>query len=211
MTDPHESVVSSASQGDAVAIDVLIERHLPGLEAYVKLNARLVVHAREEHGDIVQSVCREVLENMDRFEYRGEAQFRQWLFTKAKSKLVDRLRYWQADKRDVNRDAAPCRDIQHARTEADQTRYEGLKASLPTPSQYAIAREGGDLLERAFAQLSQEHREVINLSRIFGYSNREVAERLSKTEPAARQLLRRALVRLGHLMAQMSSPEETAG
>ena len=44
---------------------------------------------REDSVDIVQSVCRELVEHQDSFEFRGESQFRSWLFTAALDDLSE--------------------------------------------------------------------------------------------------------------------------
>jgi RNA polymerase sigma factor (sigma-70 family) len=59
-----------------------------------------------------------------------------------------------------------------------------------------MGREGAEKLEDAFDELSEEHREIITLSRIVGLSHGEIAAQLGKSEVACRQLLRRALVKL---------------
>jgi RNA polymerase sigma factor (sigma-70 family) len=49
-------------------------------------------------------------------------------------------------------------------------------------------------MERAFDLLSDDHREVITLSRIVGLSHAEIAAELGRSEGAVRVLLSRALV-----------------
>ena len=55
---------------------------------------------------LVQSVCRKVIEHIDRFEHRSEAGFKQWLYRTAERKIIDRYRYYTADKREAAREAA---------------------------------------------------------------------------------------------------------
>ena len=55
-------------------------------------------------------------------------------------------------------------------------------------------------LERAFAQLSDEHREVITLAKLVGLPHRDIAARMGRTEAASRVLLHRALYWLGVLL-----------
>ena len=61
-----EQTVESASGGDAAAIGQLLEQHLPRLRAFVRLRMGAQLRARESASDIVQSTCREILENMGR-------------------------------------------------------------------------------------------------------------------------------------------------
>lgn len=194
MADGHESVIESLHEKDPVAVQVLLERHLPGLEAYLRLHAGLVVRERETPRDLVQSVCREVLEAADGFEYQGEAAFRNWLFTRAHHKISDRLRHWKSEKRDV------AREDPRGFTEDQRSRLEQMQDSMPTPSQLLADAEELDRLEATFPKLDEDYRTVIIKSRIIGLSHREIGEEMGRSEEASRKLLARAIVKLGELM-----------
>ena len=60
-----------------------------------------VLFYRESASDIVQSVCREVLQNMERFRHPSEAAFKRWLFKTAVRKIAHRREYYGAAKRDA--------------------------------------------------------------------------------------------------------------
>lgn len=190
----HEDLVENASRGERAALETLLERHLPGLLAYVRLHAGPLVLRRESCSDIVQSACREVLQKMDRFEYRGEPAFRKWLFVTALNKIRERHRYYQAAKRDVKRE--------DPRGEEGRGDLAEILPAFVTPSQVAIAEEDMQRLERAFSQLSEEQRLVITLARIVGLAHAEIAEELGRSEGAVRVFLHRSLLRLGWLMDQ---------
>lgn len=147
------------------------------------------------HSDLVQSVCREVLESADRFEFQGDAAFRSWLFTAALRKLVEKDRKLHAGRRDVRREHQI-----DAEGGADAAVLQGY-ASATTPSLLAMGNEGAEKLEEAFDELTEEHREIITLSRFVGLSHAEIAAQLGKNEEACRQLLRRALVKLSLALA----------
>ena len=57
-----EPLITSATGGDRAAITAVLERCLPGLLAYARLHAGERVLLQESGADIVQSVCRELLE-----------------------------------------------------------------------------------------------------------------------------------------------------
>ena len=73
---PSRELISSMNKGDAQAGDELLRRHLPGLRAFVRLRTDPGLRAQEPTADIVQSVCREVLEGKRNYEYQGEGSFR---------------------------------------------------------------------------------------------------------------------------------------
>jgi len=189
------SVFEQASRGDDRAIELLIERHLPALLGYLRLNADQLIRQKESCADVAQSVCREILEDMDDFVYKGEGAFLKWLFFRARIKLVDRHRYYHAARRDAAREIRASQLLTDARLGA-------LYTSIFSPVKGAIAREAAERLESAFRQLPDNYREVIILSRLAGQSHAEIGRELDKSPENVRVLLHRALVRLGRIMNQ---------
>lgn len=190
--DDAERMVTRASAGDRVAIEALLQRHLSGLRAYVRLQAGPAVRARESCSDLVQSVCREVLGDLDGFEYRGEAAFKAWLYQAALHKVIDRNRHWHQQRRDVAREV----DL----TDGPDAALAAAYRSVATPSRAAIAREDLERVEAAFDRMPDDYREVLVRSRVLGMSHREIAADIGRTEAATRQLLSRALARLTTLL-----------
>jgi len=186
-------LVEAARGGDRAAVEELIGRHLSAVRAFVRLNAGPRLRQREAQSDLVQSVCREILENLGRLEWQGEAAFRAWLFQTARSKIVDRARYWGTRKRAAEREVRLDRD-------ESASSLLGSYATFCTPSQEAILHEEQERIERAFAKLSPSHRRVVTLARIAGLPHKEIAEQLGMKENAVRQLLFRALAHLALLL-----------
>ncbi len=194
--DKSRVLVEAAAAGDAAAVEALLHQHLPGLRAYVRLRAGPMLRARESASDLVQSVCRDVLENIDRFRYPGESAFRAWLYATAMRKIADRAEHWTAGKRDVRREAMAL-DAPPGGSDGDRdARLAAVYCSLSSPSRVAMGRELMDRLESAFEKLPEDYREVIVLSRIVGLSRAEIAERMGRTEASVRNLLSRALAEL---------------
>ena len=108
-------LVQEAQRGDSAALDELLQRHIPALRAFIRLRCGKQIRDKESCSDLVQSVCREVLGELGRFEYRGEASFRNWLFGWATHKIQNRARYYRAEKRDA------AREVQSAPSDAGQT------------------------------------------------------------------------------------------
>lgn len=174
-----EALVARAANGDANAVDALLARNLPALLGFVRLRLGARLAAHEHASDIVQSTCREFLESIEDFEFRGEPEFRKWLFTAALRKILARAR---------RRDAAAA--------DADFGAVLEGYSSLCTPSRVAMAREEVARIESAFAALPEDWKEVVISARIFGFEHREIADRLGKSEGAVRVMLHRALARL---------------
>lgn len=179
------SLFEAARAGDRGAVDRLILHYQPRLQAFVRLRLDDRVRAREATVDVVQSVCRELLEASPGFEFRGEERFRDWLFTAALNKIRDKQRFHGRDKRD----RALERDADDGLAQA---------ASYLTPSLDAIGRETAEALAAAFTELSEEHREVITLARVVQLPHAVIAASMGRSEAAVRQLLVRALLQLAH-------------
>ncbi|MEY2808079.1 MAG: RNA polymerase sigma factor [Planctomycetia bacterium] len=185
---PHGTPQDPASR--PLDIQRALELHLAGLRAFLRARAGPAVRARLGDSDLVQSVCREVLEDAPRAHFPNDAAFRGWLYTAALRKLVEKKRRLTADKRDIARE----RPLDGG-TDDEAGPLDAL-ASMVTPSMVARGRESVEQLDAALDQLSDEQREVLVLARMVGLSHAEIAVQTGRTEEACRQILRRALLKL---------------
>lgn len=190
MTDPVADLVVRASRGNKAAVDDLLLRYLPDLRRYLRLRCGRLVAARESVSDLVQSVCREALEDLPELDYRGEASFKAWLFRLASHKVIDRARHWHRDRRDAAREVDPSDE------EEDLAELEQACRTLITPSRDAVAREELRRFEAALAAIPDEYREAILLQRLCGLPYSEIARALDRSEGAVRNLVYRGLARL---------------
>jgi RNA polymerase sigma-70 factor (ECF subfamily) len=184
MTIESSKLALEASRGDREAVDELLVRHMPGLRTYVRLKTGGLVRAREAESDIVQSVCREVLQRAPSYRYGGEAGFRHWLYTTALRKILDKRSFHTAARRDVRNEETTGED------------EHGPSVRFASPSGVAMGREELERMSQAFEELDPDHREVILLSRVVGLSRTEVAGEMGRTEASVRNLLHRALAQL---------------
>ena len=189
---PTQALLAAAAAGDRGALDELVVRNLPDLRAFVRLRAGPQVLVREGESDIVQSVCRDLLENAERFRFGGEEGFRRWLFSAAMRKILKKHRFHTAQKRDVREEAAAAQELLEA------------YSRIATPSRELGAIEEVDRIERAFAALPDDWREAVLLSRVVGLSRAEVAKQMGRTEDSVKNLLHRALARLTTLLGSGS-------
>src|SRR5262245_11640957 len=124
-------LVARATAGDSTSLDVLLLRYLPRLRAFVRVHSSQLVRQQESCSDLVRSVCGEVLQGAEKFEYRGEGPFRAWLFRTALNKILERTRSMTQQKRDVRREVP----IEGA------VDYGDLPAGGPSATQMAAASE----------------------------------------------------------------------
>ena len=187
---PTENLVAAARQQDRAAVEQLLVRQLPGLEAFVRLRMGPVLRGQLTAPDLVQSVCREVLEDLGDFEFRGEAPFKHWLYVRAENKLREKHRYHHAEKRDLKKQRAL----------PDATTAFAAYQTLCTPSKDVEVRETMRRVEAAFDQLPDDYREAITLHKLCGLSHAEIAERMQRSEGAVRNLVYRGISRLALLV-----------
>ena len=185
MPEELDDLLDGASRGDDATLDRLVARYLPRLHAYVRVHMGPGLRRRVATADVVQSICREVLEERGRFEFRGEGAFLSWLLTAAMNKLRERARFFGRQRRDPAREELL----------PDSAAYEGL-----TPSREVMDQEEIQRLEAALDELPDDYREVVVLARLVGLPHVDVAAHMGRTVPSVRNLLGRAIARLGQTM-----------
>lgn len=186
--DPRSALFGAASRGDASALDGLLVDYLPRLEAFVRARIGVDRIGCESCADVVQSVCREVVGQRGVFEFRGEAEFRSWLFTSTLNKIRSKYRFHRAARRDGARE--------EAMPEPGSDDEGNTPSGGATPSRIAAAKDDLARLVAAIDRLLPDHREVIALARIAELPLEVVAVQMDRSVPAVRQLLARALIKL---------------
>lgn len=196
--EENRKLVEDASRGDAGAVEALVEHYLPDIQRFVVRRAGGALLAKESSSDLVQSICREVFQQIadERLEYRGEHEFKQWLYRAALLKLAERARHRRAERRDAARELAPGSAADSALRAAPEP------TGSATPSAAAIRSEDAEHLRAAVASLPESYREIVELAYLEGLSHQEIAVRLSISESNSRVLLSRAVARLALLRAR---------
>lgn len=198
MEPDEQTLIDEVAKGNMQAVDALLDRHLPGLRAFIRLRMGPTIRARESCSDLAQSVCREVLQHMDRFQHPGENAFKHWLYATALRKISNRHEFYTAGKRDAYLEVRAESSSTH--TTADEVRLADAYKSLISPSREVLAKEYIHHIEEAFDSLPEDYREVVILSRFVGLSRADVAKQMNKTEDSVRNLLHRALSRLAEIL-----------
>ena len=197
--DAEARLVARAQEGDREALEALLQRHLPGLEAFVRLRVGRAFGRREGASDVVQSACKDVILGVEGFRYGGPTGFRKWIYAIAARKVADKFAFHNAQCRDVGREATYGAPFDGASQEAS-TLIAQLSGAFATPSQEFLGAEMLERLESALEKLEPDERDVVLLSRVAGLSRTEVAEEMGRTEGSVRNLLHRTLVKLSALI-----------
>jgi RNA polymerase sigma factor (sigma-70 family) len=168
----------------------LLAHYLPRLRAFVRARVGARLRRQESDSDIVQSVCRELIEERGRVDFETETAFRAWLFTAAMNKIRGKARYWDREKRAVD-------NLESLGADRDLDDLTQGYSGMFTPSRVIQAQEQLERLEAALEMLPEDEREAIALARIARLPHAEIAKRMDRSVGAVRQLLGRALRRLG--------------
>lgn len=199
LPDVTESMrlVVAAQGGDEQALDALLKRYEDRVRRIVRIRLNGKLRAHVESMDIVQETYHAALRRIDALELRGTASILQWLSTIAENKITDAHRFFFGQKRDRDK------EVHLADAMRDESGSGGVELASDgaPPGEQAASNELARLVDEAVAQLPEDYREVILMRTYYGHDWEQVARLCGRPgADAARQLHRRARIRLGRIL-----------
>ena len=189
--------VRAAVAGSDSALGDLFTRYLPQVRAIVA--ARLGKRLRElaDQEDLVQEAMREAIAGLERFDYRSEGSFRQWLAVCVQNAIRKEARRLNAHKRGTGR-------VQRMADFANTRLAESLFSDGgPGVSQAVRDHEDEERVEAAMLGLSPRYREVIALRVHAEMSYSEIAAAMDlPSENTANALFLRARQKLTRVLKE---------
>lgn len=164
---PDPAVLDRARAGDRAALDELLSELAPRIRRFGRH-----LCGQTDLDDVTQETLLSIVRGLPGWEGRGSLS--SWVFALARSACARRRR---------GKKNAP-----HLSEEA----LEGEIAPAPDPEQQAQQSELGRALDRALARLSDDHREVILLRDVEGFTAPEAAATLGVSIDALKSRLHRA-------------------
>jgi RNA polymerase sigma-70 factor (ECF subfamily) len=142
-----------------------------------------------DHSDVAQDCCLKLFRLPPEQEFRGATgpELIAWLTRIARRQALDAIRKERTKKRGGSQ------EVEHPDDAGD---WDDVAAETSTPSQQAARNEEHADLNAALERLSDDHQRVIRLRIFENLSYAEIAQRLGRTEDAAKQLFHRALEKL---------------
>jgi RNA polymerase sigma-70 factor, ECF subfamily len=137
-----------------------------------------------EASDVVQEIFLKVFRNIGAF--KGEAALKTWIFKIAFSEILNRLRWWKRRHR-----LATMSLDEHPNGNGTGPGCF-LASSGPTPEQALQSKEQEASIQHALGRLSSEHRSIIVLRDIEGFSYNEIADVLEVSVGTVKSRLARA-------------------
>lgn len=187
--------LARARAGDVAALEAVLRRVQPQLEAHVAnaLGTRLRASTRES--DIVQDAMLEVVRRIGEFEGHTEATFVRWVERIVETGVRQQHRFLSARKRRPPSQPPAQHDLARA-----------ILAAPRTPSSFAIQAENLEEYARALAELGEDQRHVIEQVVVAGRPVDEVATEMARTPTAVHSLLSRARAALALRLGQNRPP-----
>jgi RNA polymerase sigma-70 factor (ECF subfamily) len=135
-----------------------------------------------EASDAVQEIFVKVFRNIRGF--RGESTLKTWIFRIALSEILNRLRWWKRHFRSatVSLDEKP----------ADNRSPIQIIDSQPSPLQALESKEREEAIQLALTRLSGQHRSILILRDIEGFSYNEISDVLGVSIGTVKSRLARA-------------------
>ncbi len=198
-SDQTETLLAAAREGDADAVNQLLDRHRDPVRRLVQLRLDRRVQQRVDVSDVVQDVMFEANGRLQAYLDNPVMAFHLWLRQIAWDHMIDAYRrHRKSAKRDMDREQPLV-----AAGGADQSTIE-LAGQLCdpelTPQAAAAQRELAQHVERTIELLDEQDREIILMRHYEHLTNQEVAEALGLNSPAASMRYLRAIRRLRELL-----------
>ncbi len=154
-----------AADGDTAAFERLVRKY----EKYVCTTVYSVVRNYDDSFDVAQEVFLKLYHNIGSF--KGESSFSSWLYRIAKNTALDFLRKEKKNKNNVSL------YVENSVGEEAEIDIPDTSASS-NPEQTAVKNEAKDIIYNALDEISNEHKEIIILRDIDGYTYEEISEML---------------------------------
>lgn len=177
--DEDMDIVARCRRGSREAFDILVEKY------YRKIYnlAYRFVGDSEEANDLAQEIFAAAYQNLKKF--RGDAKFSTWLFQIATNRGKNKFKYLKRRGFFANRGHA----------EGDEER-EPLQREIPDTSPNPEAALAGKQIQKivqdAINELEPDHKEIVILRDIEGFSYDEIAKMLNLPEGTTKSRLHRA-------------------
>jgi RNA polymerase sigma-70 factor (ECF subfamily) len=193
--DETQNLLAEVRDGDAEAVNSLINRHRDAVHRLVRMRIDQAIAARVDASDVVQDVMLEASQRLGDYLQDPVMPFHLWLRQLAKDRLIDmHRRHRAAKKRSVDREQAVTSLAHDDQSAADLAQL--LEDAELTPAAATVRREMEQRFLEAVNQLSDSDREIIMMRHFEHLSSAEVAQALEMRTAAAGMRYLRALRKL---------------
>ncbi|MBI4606371.1 MAG: sigma-70 family RNA polymerase sigma factor [Planctomycetes bacterium] len=198
-------LIAKAKQGDRRAFSRLLELCHNRLHVLVGLRLGPKLRQEVEVDDVLQETYLRAFRSLDRFTWRHEGSFLQWLATIAEHVIRDLARRHGAQKRNGTGGPPVSLGAPLAGGGSSKDLKDLLAANSTSPSRKARRDERFRRLETSLKTLKPAQQEAIVLAWIHGLPIKEVARRMGRSPDAVSMLILRGLRNLRRLFGSTDS------
>ncbi|MCP4512550.1 MAG: sigma-70 family RNA polymerase sigma factor, partial [Fuerstiella sp.] len=181
--------------GDADAVNILIERHRQAVRRLIEMRLDNAVTRRVDASDVVQDVMFEASRRLADYIQNPIIPFHIWLRQLAKDRVIDmHRRHRVAQRRSVDREQHVSSLGHDEESAADLAAL--LKDKELTPAAATVRKEMEQRFLEALNSLNEDDRELIMMRHFEHLESGEVAAALGLSGPAAGMRYLRAIRRL---------------
>lgn len=190
-TKTTQTLVVAASAGDEEALNVLCQRLLPRLRAWVRGQLPAAARGLRDTDDLAITTLWSCVQRLSKLDLGEEGSFLRYLRTALKNEL----------RKEITR-SKRAEDI----AEVPESRILPMRPGNPQPDQETEIREDMAEYEKALDLLTQTEQDLIVARLEFGMSFLQIAEWFGKpSEDAARMATNRAVHKLAEKMSHVRS------
>ncbi len=183
-----QKLLKTFSRGQDAAFSVLMNRHSVAVKAF----SLRMLRNPEQAEEVCSETFLRLAMSRGKWEDRGFS-FRSFLFRIANNLCVDILRKHQVIRKS-------------SQGVLELTLHQQMK---PSPEAQSILGERAGLLEQAIGELSEEHRQVILMRSIHGFSSKEAAQILGSTSSQVDSMLSYARKKLKLILSGLNEDPRT--
>ena len=192
-----QHILDLATQGDAKAREILLERYRDELRRLVETRLDRRIAARVDASDVVQDTLIEAARRLDEYLLERPLPYFAWLRQLAGERIIGTHRqHLHAQRRSIYREKHGL----EVPEESAVALVSRLFADDTSPSDRLARKELTAQVMEALALLSVKDREVLLMRHLEQLSTAEIADALEITEAAVKSRLVRALRHLGGLL-----------
>ena len=197
--EPTVELLAAAKEGDAQAVNDLLDRHRDPVRRLVQMRLDRRVRQRIDVSDVVQDVMMEANTRLAAYMNDPAMAFHLWLRQIAWDHMIDAYRRHRGTaKRSLDREQPIMGAVADDRSSVEL--LVQLRDPEMTPAEAAERREISEQVVALMDALDPNDREIILMRHFEHLSNQEVADILGLQPPAASMRYLRAVRRLRELL-----------
>ncbi len=178
-------IIEQAKKGDARAFEILIEKHQKRIFSI----AYRIAGNQEDAADMTQEVLIKIFRNIKKF--KGKSKFSTWLYRVATNTCLDEVKKLN-------------KQVVYSLQEEIETEDGKISAEIAdtamTPEERLEQREIRGVVNIAISMLSDEHKKIIILREIEGFSYDEIAAILKCSAGTVKSRISRAREQLRNIL-----------